>query len=66
MLVGRDGRRSILVGSDSAMDVLADSRNDFGVVRDSALGAFIHFRPTDRAPINDIPALVGAPTLAVV
>lgn len=45
-------------------DVLADSRNDFGVVHDSALGAFIHFRPTDRAPINDIPALVGAPTLA--
>ncbi|MDB4932218.1 MAG: hypothetical protein JWM10_4702, partial [Myxococcaceae bacterium] len=44
-------------------DVLADSRNDFGVVHDSALGAFIHFRPGDRAPINDIPSLVGATEL---
>jgi hypothetical protein len=44
-------------------DVLADSRNDFGVVDNSALGAFVHFRPTDRAPITDIPSLVGAPVL---
>lgn len=44
-------------------DVLADSRNDFGVVHDSALGAFVHFRPTDRSPITDIPSLVGAPVL---
>ncbi len=40
-------------------DVLADSRNDFGVVHDSALGAFVHFRPRDRAPITDIPSLLG-------
>ncbi len=44
-------------------DVLADSRNDFGVVHDSTLGAFVHFRPADRAPIMDIPSLVGAPVL---
>lgn len=44
-------------------DVLADSRNDFGVVYDRALGAFVHFRPADRAPINDLTALVSAPEL---
>ncbi|MDO9019341.1 MAG: MYXO-CTERM sorting domain-containing protein [Deltaproteobacteria bacterium] len=44
-------------------DVLADSRNDFGVVYDRALGAFVHFRPTDRAPITDLTALVSAPEL---
>lgn len=44
-------------------DVLADSRNDFGVVHDAALGAFVHFRPADRAPINDIPSLLGATPL---
>ena len=44
-------------------DVLADSRNDFGVVYDRALGAFVHFRPADRAPITDLTSLVSAPEL---
>lgn len=44
-------------------DVLADSRNDFGVVYDGTFGAFVHFRPSDRAPINDIPNLLGAAPL---
>ena len=43
-------------------DVLADGRNDFGVVWDATLGAFVHFRPADRDAITDIPGLLGAPT----
>lgn len=35
-------------------DVLADSRNDFGAVWNASLGAAVHFRPGDRAPVNDL------------
>ncbi len=42
-------------------DVLADSRNDFGAVWHAGLGAAVHFRPSDRAPVNDlIPLLMPA------
>ncbi|MEI8257914.1 MAG: hypothetical protein WCJ30_19735, partial [Deltaproteobacteria bacterium] len=46
-------------------DVVADSRNDFGAVWHAGLGAAVHFRPGDRAPVNDLipllmPGALGA------
>jgi MYXO-CTERM domain-containing protein len=45
-------------------DVLVDARNDFAVVWDDARGAFVHFRPADADPVNDLIQVITAPTLA--
>lgn len=43
-------------------DVIADNRNDFGALWDPARRAVVHFRPADRAPVNElIPLVTPAP-----
>ncbi|MBI5513414.1 MAG: hypothetical protein HY909_06565 [Deltaproteobacteria bacterium] len=45
-------------------DVLADGRNDFGVLWDAREEVFVHFRPADRAPIRDLPTLLRPAPMA--
>lgn len=45
-------------------DVLVDSRNDFAVLWDDSLGAFVHLRPATAAPVRDIFQVISPPALA--
>ena len=40
-------------------DVVADGRNDFGLLWDRDAGAFVQYRPADRAPIRDLGGLIS-------
>jgi len=44
-------------------DVLVDSRNDFAVLWDETLGAFVHLRPATAAPVRDIFQVISPPAL---
>lgn len=40
-------------------DVVADGRNDFAVLWDASLNAFVQYRPADRAPIRELAGLIA-------
>ncbi len=44
-------------------DVLADNRNDYGLVWDATLGAFVAWRPQTAAPVTDLLTLVTPASL---